>query len=96
MMLPETRSRHVHCADPSDRADAIRVFGGYGHDSEDHKELVRQFVTFLRAHGIDANMDVWDDNERPPGAERLDWPPGQLRLIKSSTMRQRHIGVLSR
>jgi hypothetical protein len=34
-----------------------RVFVSYTHDSEAHKQLVLEFATFLRGHGIDAELD---------------------------------------
>jgi tetratricopeptide (TPR) repeat protein len=56
-----------------DTAEApVRVLISYAHDAEEsapgHVERVRQFWTFLRAHGIDARLDAL-------AANRLqDWP----------------------
>ncbi|MFE3259452.1 SEFIR domain-containing protein [Nocardia sp. NPDC059091] len=37
----------------------------YSHDTKEHKELVRQFATFLREDaGIDVHLDLWYDTER--------------------------------
>lgn len=45
-----------------------RVFVSYSHDSKQHKELVREFATFLRAEiGADVHLDRWYD------AEKRDW-----------------------
>jgi hypothetical protein len=45
-----------------------RVFISYSHDSEEHKDLVRQFATFLRAQlGVDVQLDQWADGPR------IDW-----------------------
>ena len=51
---------------------AIRVFICYAHDSEEHKLLVRRFVEFIRAAGIDARMDAWDT----PHDQAYHWKPG--------------------
>ncbi|MEV0338475.1 SEFIR domain-containing protein [Nocardia sp. NPDC050713] len=41
------------------------MFVSYSHDSPEHKELVRQFCTFLRSEaGVDVRLDAWDDYER--------------------------------
>jgi SEFIR domain len=45
-----------------------RVFISYSHDSEAHKDLVRQFATFLQAQlGVRVHLDQWVDGPR------LDW-----------------------
>jgi hypothetical protein len=42
-----------------------RVFVSYAHDSVQHKELVRQFATFLRTRvGLDVHLDRWYDDGR--------------------------------
>lgn len=42
-----------------------RVFITYSHDDERHRELVREFATFLRADvGIDVRLDRWADDGR--------------------------------
>jgi hypothetical protein len=44
---------------------APRVFVSYSHDSPQHKELVREFSTFLRSEaGVDVRLDTWDDDKR--------------------------------
>lgn len=45
--------------------EAPRVFVSYSHDTEEHKELVRRFATFLREEaGVDVHLDRWYDTER--------------------------------
>ncbi|MEV7099505.1 SEFIR domain-containing protein [Amycolatopsis sp. NPDC051045] len=45
-----------------------RVFISYSHDSEEHRNEVRAFATFLRAvAGIDVHLDQW------VGGGRVDW-----------------------
>lgn len=42
-----------------------RVFVTYAHDTPEHKVLVEQFATFLRAGiGLDVHLDSWYDNVR--------------------------------
>ncbi|WIY05121.1 TIR domain-containing protein [Amycolatopsis mongoliensis] len=42
-----------------------RVFVTYSHDDERHRDLVREFATFLRAEvGIDVRLDQWADDGR--------------------------------
>ncbi|MFJ9781491.1 SEFIR domain-containing protein [Amycolatopsis sp. NPDC101161] len=42
-----------------------RVFITYSHDDEHHRDLVRDFATFLRADaGIDVRLDQWADDGR--------------------------------
>jgi len=48
--------------------EAPRIFVTYSHDSEEHKDRVREFSTFLRSEvGLDVHLDQWYD------AERRDW-----------------------
>jgi hypothetical protein len=55
---------------------APTVFISYAHDSTKHKELVRDFATFLRVRiGLDARLDQWDDNVR------RDWSLWATRLF---------------
>ncbi len=49
-------------------AVAPRVFISYAHASVDHAELVRDLWVFLRAHGVDARLDVL------AAQRRRDWP----------------------
>ncbi|MGM7645471.1 SEFIR domain-containing protein [Nocardia sp. JW2] len=61
-------STELDSAGPPASDSAPRVFVSYSHDSPEHKELVREFSTFLRSEaGVDVRLDVWDDKER------LDW-----------------------
>ncbi len=55
-----------------------RVFICYAHDSNDHKDLVRQFAEFLVGHGIDANLDSWNLHER------RDWQLWATREIRGA------------
>ncbi|MFJ7211798.1 SEFIR domain-containing protein [Amycolatopsis sp. NPDC098790] len=42
-----------------------RVFVTYSHDDERHRELVRDFATFLRTRaGLDVRLDQWADDGR--------------------------------
>ncbi|MDQ3152019.1 MAG: TIR domain-containing protein, partial [Actinomycetota bacterium] len=52
-------------APPASRA--VRVFISYAHDSETHEESVRDLWVFLRANGIDAQLD------RVAAQRRQDW-----------------------
>ncbi|BDT94747.1 hypothetical protein IFM12275_47230 [Nocardia sputorum] len=59
-----TDGQAVDTAPDGDPA-APRVFVSYSHDSDEHKESVRQFCTFLReTAGVDAHLDVWYDDGR--------------------------------
>lgn len=42
------------------QADGPRVFISYSHDSDEHREWVRQFATDLRTCGVDTILDQWD------------------------------------
>ena len=42
-----------------DNAPGLRVFVSYAHESESHKDRVRELSTLLRENGIDADMDKW-------------------------------------
>ncbi|WIX92527.1 SEFIR domain-containing protein [Amycolatopsis sp. DG1A-15b] len=53
-----------------------RVFVTYSHDSEQHKESVLRFCTFLRAEaGIDLHLDRWYENVR------RDWSVWAIRQL---------------
>ena len=56
--------------------EAPRVFVSYTHDSAEHKALVLEFGTFLRAHGIDAELDQWFTDQR------RDWYAWMLDLAR--------------
>lgn len=45
-------------------ADAPKVFVSYAHESDEHKEQVLAFATFLRQAGIDAVLDLWSVDAR--------------------------------
>jgi hypothetical protein len=48
--------------------DPPKVFFSYSHDSDEHKDLVRRFATFLRSRiGLEVVLDQWYDNVR------IDW-----------------------
>jgi SEFIR domain-containing protein len=53
------------------RAGAVRaprVFISYAHDSDVHREQVRNLWIFLRGHGVDTRID------RVGAEQRRDWP----------------------
>jgi len=59
--------------------DPPRVFFSYSHDSEDHKDQVRRFATFLRSRiGLEVVLDQWDDNHR------IDWSLWATRNITAA------------
>ena len=59
--------------------DSPRVFVSYSHDSETHRELVRQFSTFLREEaGVDAHLDRWYDDGR------RDWSVWKIQQLTSA------------
>jgi hypothetical protein len=52
-------------AGAGDTSRSPHVFVSYSHDSEEHKEAVRQFATFLRTTaGLDVHVDRWYDDGR--------------------------------
>ena len=55
-----------------------RVFISYAHDDDEHIGLVRDFYGFLRASGVDAELDL------PAGDRRQDWALWMLRGIRDS------------
>ena len=76
---------------------APRVFVSYSHDTPEHKELVREFCTFLRRDaGIDVRLDQWDDDG---GRDWAAWAIEQLRAadfvlaIASPKYRERAEGL---
>lgn len=46
------------------RRTPVRVFVSYSHDSPDHKHRVLELANRLRADGIDATLDQYEDNPR--------------------------------
>jgi hypothetical protein len=72
-----------------------RAFISYAHDSDDHRDLVREFWFFLRRNGIDARSDI-DAAERRQ--EWAKWIDSQLTagdfilVIGSPAYRQRAAG----
>ena len=40
--------------------DVPKVFISYSHDSEEHKDWVKELAEFLRSHEIDVILDQWD------------------------------------
>ncbi|MGF0171452.1 TIR domain-containing protein [Streptomyces sp. Marseille-Q5077] len=61
-----------------------RAFISYAHDDQEHGDRVREFYRFLRACGIDADLDL------PTGERRQDWSLWMLRGIRDS----RHVIVV--
>lgn len=55
--------------DPSGDVREPRVFVSYSHESEDHREAVLRLCDTLRAAGIDAWLDRYDEIPPPPS-----WP----------------------
>ncbi|SFS77498.1 effector-associated domain 2-containing protein [Saccharopolyspora flava] len=53
-----------------------RVFVSYAHDSEAHMTRVREFATFLRVQGVDAELDRWDNQDR---RDWLAWAIDEMR-----------------
>lgn len=62
-----------------------RVFISYAHDDDKHIDRVRDFYHFLRACGVDADLDL------PAGQRRQDWALWMLRGIRDS----RHVIVVA-
>jgi hypothetical protein len=59
--------------------EAPRVFVTYAHDSQAHKDQVRRFAEFLRAHiGLDVYLDQWDDHRR------RDWSAWAIKHLTES------------
>ena len=48
--------------------DTPKVFASYSHDSDEHKEWVRELCTKLRESGVDVILDQWDLG---PGDDRI-------------------------
>ncbi|EOD64805.1 SEFIR domain-containing protein [Amycolatopsis vancoresmycina] len=59
--------------------DPPKVFFSYSHDTEEHKELVRRFATFLHSRiGLEVVLDQWHDNHR------IDWSLWATRNLKAA------------
>jgi tetratricopeptide (TPR) repeat protein len=56
----------------------VRVFISYAHDDEVHEERVRDFWLFLRAHGIDARLDL------PAAEQRVDWAQWMTQQVRNA------------
>lgn len=56
---------------------AIKVFISYSHDSESHKNWVRELGEDLRQCGVDASLDLW---ELGPGADSARFMQDGVRL----------------
>src|SRR5690348_14685709 len=64
---------------PMSVPDPPRVFFSYSHDTQDHKDQVRRFATFLRSRiGLEVVLDQWDDNHR------IDWSLWATRNITAA------------
>jgi hypothetical protein len=56
-----------------------RVFFSYSHDTQEHKDHVRKFATFLRSRiGLEVVLDQWHDNIR------IDWSLWAARHLKAA------------
>ena len=66
-------------ADGGDGAqNPVRVFVSYAHDDAAHEDRVREFWWFLRAHGIDARLDL------VAGERRQDWAEWMTREVRDA------------
>jgi hypothetical protein len=54
------------------------VFVSYAHESDEHREQVLRFATFLRASGITAELDLWSEHAR------RDWSAWAIEQITSA------------
>ncbi|MGW4522410.1 SEFIR domain-containing protein [Amycolatopsis sp. NPDC004378] len=59
--------------------EAPRVFVTYSHDTDEHKDQVRRFATFLRSRiGLEVVLDQWHDNVR------IDWSLWATQHLKAA------------
>ena len=56
----------------------VRVFISYAHDDQAHEGRVRDFWVFLRAHGVDARLDL------PTAEQRVDWAEWMAREVRDA------------
>jgi hypothetical protein len=56
----------------------VRVFISYAHDSDTHREAVREFWVLLRRSGIDARLD------RTAAEQAQDWPLWMLDQVRKA------------
>src|SRR5215470_5254751 len=56
----------------------VRVFISYAHDDGVHEDRVRQFWYFLRAHGVDARLDL------PAAEQRVDWAQWMTQQVRDA------------
>lgn len=54
-----------------------RVFVTYTHDSDEHKAQVLALAAFLRRHGLNVQLDIWDSYERK---DWYEWGQRQVML----------------
>ena len=59
-------------------AVSLRVFISYAQDDDAQVERVREFWLFLRAHGVDARLDL------PAAERRQDWAQWMQREIQDA------------
>jgi hypothetical protein len=70
----DNSSSEQHAATP----DAVRVFVSYSHDSLEHEQRVLRLARRLRAEGIDAHIDAFE--QAPPEG----WPAWMMRQMSES------------
>jgi SEFIR domain len=64
----------VHRGDrPGPGGGPVRVFISYAHDDPGHEDRVRDFWVFLRAHGVDARVDLAAAQQRVDWAQWMTW-----------------------
>jgi hypothetical protein len=82
----------------ADKNRNLKVFISYSHDSDEHKERVREFCNWLRTQGVECSIDA--DIQSPAGPpqgwphwmqERIDWADFVL-VVFSESYRRRFDG----
>ncbi|ONI70519.1 hypothetical protein ALI144C_48660 [Actinosynnema sp. ALI-1.44] len=63
----------------SEPARAPRVFVTYSHESEEHKDMVHRFASFLQEEvGVHITLDLWSDRGR------IDWSLWAMKALKTA------------
>ena len=76
--MSEDGAGRVPSGDTLPASRAVRVFISYAHDSEAHEEAVRDLWVFLRANGIDAQLD------RVAAQRRQYWPLWMMDQVREA------------